>query len=290
MSKLRPSLFAMFMLSALLLTSSAAAQPQGDIQWENGPTTGKLGSVAEITIPEGYRFAGKAGAQRVLELTHNPTSGNELGVIIPNTEEKDLWFLIFEFEGTGFIKDEEKDSLDADAILKSLQEGTEASNKRRAEKGWSAVHVTGWEKPPFYDTRTNNLTWATRLRAEGEGESVNYSVRILGRRGTMNVDLVIAPGQLSAVLPAFENLLSGFHYTQGSRYADYVSGDKVASYGLTALVAGGAAAAATKSGLLAKFWKLIVAGVLAIVVAIKKFFRAIFGKKKEDEPSYIHPE
>jgi uncharacterized membrane-anchored protein len=290
MSELRPSRFAIFVLSAsLLLALSAAAQPQGDIQWEDGPTKGKLGSVAEITIPEGYRFAGKSGAQRVLELTHNPTSGNELGVIIPNTKDKDLWFLIFEFEETGFIKDEEKDSLDAAAILKSLQEGTEASNKLRAEKGWSAVHVVGWEKPPFYDTRTNNLTWATRLRSD-QGENLNYSVRILGRRGTMNIDLVISPDQLSTVLPAFENLESGFLYTQGSRYSDYVSGDKVASYGLTALVAGGAAAAATKSGLLAKFWKLIVAAVAAIAAAVKKFFRAIFGKKKEDEPGYIHPE
>ena len=105
----------------------------------------------------------------------------------------------------------------------------------------------------------------------------------------MNVDLVIAPEQLASVLPSFQDLEAGFHYTQGSRYSDYVSGDKVATYGLTALVAGGAAAAATKSGLLAKLWKLIVVGVLAVVAAIKKFFHALFGKKKEGEPGYIQP-
>jgi uncharacterized membrane-anchored protein len=97
-------------------------------------------------------------------------------------------------------------------------------------------------------------------------------VRLLGRRGVMNVDLVLAPEEVDAVVPAFEKVLGGFAFKQGSRYAEFVQGDKVAAYGLTALVAGGAGAALAKSGLLGKFWKAIVVGVLALVGFIKKLF------------------
>jgi uncharacterized membrane-anchored protein len=58
-----------------------------------------------------------------------------------------------------------------------------------------------------------------------------------------------------------------------------VSGDKVAEYGLVALVAGGAGAAAAKAGLFASLFKVIAKGGKAIVllliglgVGIKKMF------------------
>jgi uncharacterized membrane-anchored protein len=56
--------------------------------------------------------------------------------------------------------------------------------------------------------------------------------------------------------------------------------DKVATYGLAALVAGGALAAAAKLGFLKILWigilaakKLIIVGVVAIVAFFKKLFK-----------------
>ena len=288
-SWLGPFLFALFglFLTLFLMQHAAIAQtaqnaPPAVIPWQDGPTVGRLGSIAQITVPQGYRFAGQAGAIKLLELTQNPSSGHELGALVPNSKDdsKDVWFVIFEFNETGYIKDDEKDKLDSAAILKSLQEGTEESNKVRKERGWQQFHVAGWNKPPFYNPRTNNLTWAIRgvadaLGDQPQGESINYSLRILGRRGTMNVDLVLAPRQVDAVVPEFENLMSGFSYVEGQKYAEFRAGDKVAEYGLTALVVGGAAAAVVKSGLLAKFWKLIVLGFVALAGAIKKIIAYI---------------
>ena len=247
------------------------------IVWDNGPTVGKLGDVAQINIPEGYRFTGKEGALKVMEITQNPASGRELGVIIPIPKEGEhTWFVIFEFEDTGYIKDEEKDKLDADAILKSLKDGTEDSNKIRAQKGWKAYHVVGWSQAPFYNPATHNLTWSIRGQEEGSpAENVNYSVRLLGRRGTMSADLVLNPNQVGSAVPEFEKLLTGFSYLAGQKYSEFRAGDKVAEYGLTALIAGGAAAAAIKSGLFAKLWKFIVLGFVALLGAIKKFFAYI---------------
>lgn len=242
----------------------------------------KLGDVAEINIPEGYRFAGKDGATKVLQLTQNIPSGRELGVIVG---DKATWFLMFEFKEEGYVKDEEGSKLDNDAILKNIREGTEAANEQRAKKGWPPFHVNGWERQPFYDPATHNLTWAILGRGDDpkEPSTVNHSVRILGRRGTMNVDLIADREQYAELTGQFNNLMSGFHYTQGNRYSDFAKGDKVAEYGLTALIVGGGAAVALKTGLLAKLWKFIVMGLVAAGAAIKKVFKAIFGKEEKIE-------
>ena len=279
--------FVFFVLAALALSVVAAAQepasqqPQPKINWQVGPTTGQLGDIAQLKIPAGYLFTGADGARKVLELTHNIPSGKELGALVPQSDDKS-WFMIFEFEDTGYVKDDEKDNLNADALLKNMKENTEAANAERQKRGWKAFHVTGWEHTPYYDAMTHNLTWAIRGRGDDptSSGSVNHSIRILGRRGTMNVDLVVAPGEYAASTSEFNTIISGFTYSAGSRYSDFTKGDKVAEYGLAALIAGGAGAVLLKTGLLAKFWKLIVVGIAALVGFIKKIFGSIFGSKE----------
>jgi uncharacterized membrane-anchored protein len=264
-------------------------QPKVHIDWQDGPTVAKLGDVAEINIPEGYRFSGKDGATKLLQLTQNIPSGRELGVIV---DDKGDWFLMFEFEDSGYVKDDEGDKLDADAILKSLQSGTEHANEERARHGWKPIHVTGWQRAPFYDPQTHNLTWASLVKDDNSASegAVNHSVRILGRKGTMNVDLIAGPSEYATLTPQFNSLMSGFHFTQGNRYSDFTKGDKMAEYGLTALIVGGGAAVALKTGLLAKLgvllvklWKFIMIGLIAAGAAIKKAFKAIFGKEETIE-------
>ncbi len=270
-------LIGLLVMAAALLAQEGQQGPP-PIDWQDGPTVGHLGDLAEIKVPEGYRFVGKEGALKFMELSQNPTSGRELGVIVPNVQNnEDFWFIIFEFDEIGYVKDDEKDKLDAEAILSSIREGTEAANEVRKERGWPTMEVVGWQKSPFYDPNTNNLTWGIRGRSsDSQGESINYSVRLLGRRGAMSVDLVMVPQQAAAVVPQFDGLISGFSYNSGHTYAEFKSGDKIAAYGLTALIAGGAGAVALKTGLLQKFWKVIVAGVVALLAALKKFFAAIF--------------
>jgi uncharacterized membrane-anchored protein len=279
-----------FALAVLLFATSGAAQEQSQssqepkvkIDWQRGPTTARVGDIAEIKVPEGYRFTGQEGAHQVMLLTHNIPSGKELGVLVPNQAS---WFLIFEFHDTGYVKDEDKDKLDsgAPALLKSIQDATEESNAERSKHGWKAFHVTGWEHTPYYDPQTHNLTWAIRGRGDDPGDagSVNHSIRLLGRYGRMDVDLVADPGEYQASIAEVNTLISGFSYNGGNRYSDFRPGDKVAKYGLTALIAGGAGAVLLKTGLLAKLWKFILVAILAIAGAIKKFFASIFGSKED---------
>jgi uncharacterized membrane-anchored protein len=88
----------------------------------------------------------------------------------------------------------------------------------------------------------------------------------------MNVDLVLDPDDMASTEPKFKALMSGFHFTVGNLYKDFVEGDKIAGYGLTALIAGGTTAVAIKTGLFAKFWKLIVVLFLAMIGAIKRLW------------------
>lgn len=284
-------------LAALLAVSaSASAQEEGqEIKWTSGPTTAELGdSLARIEVPEGYVFAGGDETRKFMEMTGNPPSGDELGVIMPAEEGKN-WFLLFEYDEVGFVKDDEKDKIDADAILESVREGTEASNEERKKLGGGEIHVVGWFEKPHYDAKSHNLVWAIEAKGEVDTDrSVNYDVRLLGRKGYISATLVTDPSSLQADLPHVQTLLSGFSFQEGKRYADFVSGDKVAEYGLTALIAGGAGAAAAKLGLfaylgklLAKGGKLIIVGLAALGAGIKKLFGG--GKKEETGAPPIAP-
>jgi uncharacterized membrane-anchored protein len=203
-----------------------------------------------------------------MESMQNPTSGRELGFLIEMGSD---WFILFEFDDTGYVPDDEKAKLDADAMLKSIRAGTEAGNVERRKKGWPEMTITGWETPPRYNDATKNLEWA--IRGESQGSSVvNHNTRLLGREGVMRVTLVADPDKLPEAMPRFETLIAGYGYKEGHRYAEFKKGDKMAKYGLTALVVGGASAVAVKSGLFKWLWKgLIVAGV-AIAAFVKKFF------------------
>jgi uncharacterized membrane-anchored protein len=93
----------------------------------------------------------------------------------------------------------------------------------------------------------------------------------------MRVTLVVDPEQYKETLPHFQSLLAAFGYNTGERYAEYRQGDKIAKYGLSALVVGGATAVAAKSGILKYLWK----GLIFVGIAALAFVKKLFGRKPE---------
>lgn len=270
--RLSIALFA-FLLAVPAVFGQGKDHALGNINWQQGPRLANLGGMAQIQVPKGYMFIEKGETAKFMQMTQNPLTGHEMGVVAPENGD---WFIVFEFEDVGYVKDDEKNSIDANAILTNLRQGTEASNKERQRRGWATMQIVGWEQPPFYDDQTKHLTWALRGRSEGE-DVINYNSRILGRKGVMSANLVIEPQLLAVTLPTYKNLLTGFNYTPGNRYAEFREGDRVAAYGLTALIAGGAAAVAAKTGILAKLGKGIVYIVVAVVGGIAALFKRLFG-------------
>jgi uncharacterized membrane-anchored protein len=241
------------------------------VEFQKGPTLGQLGDQAGVAVPEGYIFTGSAGTQRLMELMENPVGGNEVGFLAP----KDMaWFVVFEYDDTGYVSDAEKDKIDANALLTSFKKGTEAGNKVRQERGWDTLEIVGWETPPAYNPTTHNLEWATRAKS-GKGDMViNHNIRLLGREGVMSAILVADPEQIAASATVTRQLLTaGYEFKKGKTYAEFKKGDKIAEYGLMGLMAAGAGVVAVKSGLLAKFWKVLIIPIVAVGAWLKKLFK-----------------
>jgi uncharacterized membrane-anchored protein len=238
------------------------------VSWQKGPSLGDLGQNAQVKVPDGFVFAGSADTRTIMEANHNPITGREMGFVAPAGED---WFAVFEFDEVGYVKDDEKDSLDANALLTSIREGTEAGNKERVKRGWPTMTILGWETPPRYNETTHNLEWAIRATSEGSNV-INHNTRLLGRGGVMEVTLVTNPATLAETLPKFKAMLAGFEFRQGHKYAEFRSGDRTAAYGLTGLIVGGGTAALVKTGAFKWIWKALVAGAAAIAALFKKIF------------------
>ena len=139
--------------------------------------------------------------------------------------------------------------------------------------------LEGWYVAPHYDVQTKRLEWGTKLRDTHDNIIVNYSIRLLGRSGVLNALLVSNPASLDQDVKEFHSALSNLTFDSGQQYSEFRPGDKVAEYGLAALVVGGAAAVAVKSG--AGFFKAIAIGVLALVGAVWGFLKRIFSGSKK---------
>ena len=276
-------LFAAFSFSFLFLAPPAVAQTGEEsgfpaiLEPVKGPSSAQLRGLATLNVPGGYVYIGEKHIAKFLEMTGNQPSPSDIGALLP---EADDWIIFFSYEDIGYVKDDDKDALDPEAILTSIREGNEQANAYRRERGIPPMEVVGWDQPPFYDEETKNLTWALRGRSEGH-DIINYNSRVLGRGGVMSVNLVCDPTALASVVPIYKQLITNdFAYNPGQRYAEWRQGDKVAAYGLTALVTGGGIAVAAKTGLLAKLGKsikLIVVGAIAAVAAIGRAVRRFFG-------------
>ena len=268
------------LLALLVMASPAAAQQPRDPQdvirqiqelaWLRGPAEASIGSLATITVPKGLSFLDGPNTRRFLELNLNPPRDNHYTL----SSQDYSWFAVFYFENSGYVKDNEK--LDPDALLKSLKDSDTRANDERKRLGMPAIHTVGWHVPPHYDGETKRLEWGVQLRQSDVGaQVVNYTIRILGRRGVMHVTLVSDPQDLDKDIVVFKSALGGYGFVAGERYAEFRTGDRVAEYGLAALVLGGAAAVATKTGFGKALIKFIGIGVVALFGAITAFWRKL---------------
>src|SRR3954470_11738968 len=185
--------------TSTLASAQSEGQRRGDsvyksIDWTEGPAEGSLGLVAYVQVPKGCKFTGAKGAKTFIELSQNATSGSEQGLMIctlpaanGDTANAHFWWAVYEYDASGYVKDDDKKSLDAKKILTTITEATDAGNDERRSRGWTPIRVAGWARPPYYDSVSHNLTWATTVVTlqDANNRTVNHSVRLLGRGGVM---------------------------------------------------------------------------------------------------------
>ena len=267
--------------------AEAAAREQAEalvasLQFRDGEVA-VPGADARFRLGSGFRYLEAADARKVLEqLWGNPPDESVLGMVVPEGRgvlADDGWAVVVTYSDEGHVSDEDAAKIDYDELLADMQEGTEEENKARREAGYQGIELIGWAEPPHYDAAAKKLYWAKELAFEGsDGRTLNYDIRVLGRRGYLSLNAVSGMGQLGDVQAGMQKLLPQVEFDQGARYADFdPKTDKLAAYGIAALIGGGLAA---KAGLFAKLGALLLGLkklLIPLVLVLVAFGRKIFG-------------
>jgi len=244
------------------------------------------GGLATLELPAEFRYLDPRETDLVIRAWGNPPNNETLGMIVPagtSVFHAESWAVVITYDEDGFVKDDDAATVNYDDLLGKMQRALRGENDARRRQGYPAIELVGWAEPPRYDSAAHKLYWAKDLRFGTEAvHTLNYNIRVLGRRGVLVLNAVASMDQLAAVRRDMTKVIAFVDFAEGNRYADFVPGtDKVAEYGIAALIAGSIAA---KAG----FFKLLLAGILALkklivvaLVAIGAFFRRLFGKKKE---------
>ncbi|GLS43811.1 DUF2167 domain-containing protein [Methylobacterium brachythecii] len=246
-----------------------------------GPNDVKLLDQADLKLPDNTAFVPALQAKRILRAYGN-TPGADVVGLVTGTAEKDDWLVVVRYIKEGYIKDDDAKDWNADDLLANIKEGTAQSNEDRAARGFPKLRIVGWIEKPTYDAQTHRLVWSLSSKQENEPDSadggVNYNTYALGRDGYFSLNLLTSQSEVEAKKPVAHTLLSNLTYVDGKRYSDVnMSTDRIAAYGLAALVGG---VAVKKLGLFAiaaafllKFAKIGIIAVIGLGAGISRLFK-----------------
>jgi uncharacterized membrane-anchored protein len=237
---------------------------------------------AVLRLPSGFSFIPAAESARLMRAIGNRAGANLVGMVVGEQGLAAGWFVLLQFETSGYIKDDDAKDWNVDELLAGLREGTEQANEERRTRGIPEIEVVGWVQRPTYDSANHRLVWSASTKDKNSPSDaprgVNYNTFALGRDGYFSLNLVTGLASIEQAKPTAHRLLAALEYRDGKRYADFnASTDRVAEYGIGALIAG---AAAKKLGLFAaigvfllKFWKIVALAAVVLAGGAFKLFR-----------------
>ena len=257
---------------------------ESSFTYEHGKISLKNG-IGYITVPAGFKYLDAAQAESVLvDLWGNPGGENlTLGFIMPESQGvlSDSGYVFnIQYQEIGYVKDNDADDIDYADLLKQLQKETVQENKEREKMGYDPIQIVGWAAKPFYDKEKKILHWAQEIKfGDQEINTLNYNVRILGRKGVIVLNAIGSMPNLPMVQKDIPQVLDIAQFSEGLSYKDFnPSTDDVAAWTIGGLVAGKLLAKAGFFAFLLKFWKLIALGVAGFGGVIWKKIR---GRKEE---------
>lgn len=239
-------------------------QQLSELNWMRPGSVGRIADKAEFQVADGLTFLGAIDTDKFLKLNGNPPQGDAYTIASLASN----WFGVLSFQAEGYVKDDEE--VDAEQLLAALKEGNRRGNENRRQQGLPTMTLEGWYFPPRYDAVNKRLEWGIKFHNEQNEPIVNVQTKILGRSGYTTAILVTEPETMERDLVEFKEALKNFEYVRGEKYSEWKEGDKVAAYGLGALVLGGAAAAATSKGGIKAVGAAILAGLAALWAGIKR--------------------
>lgn len=251
--------------------------------YESGKITLSEGE-GTLNVPKGFKFLNGEQTQNVLaNLWGNPEDKTILGSLVPDGKgvtNNNSWMFVISYQGDGFVKDDDADDIDYDDLLKTMKEDIAAENEERKKGGFPAVELIGWASKPYYDKELKVLHWAKELKfGDNEAHTLNYDLRVLGRKGMYNISAVAGMTELAEVKASIPGILKSVEFNDGHKYMDFdADTDTVAAWTIGGLVAGKVLAKVGFFAIIAKFAKVIFLAIAGAFAAFKKF---LFGKKDQ---------
>jgi len=245
------------------------------------------GGIGRVTIPAGFKYLDEKQSEHVLvDLWRNPKSDDlTLGLILPEKQgilDDSGYVFNIQYDSIGYVKDKDADDINYDDLLKEMQKETIDENKERVSQGYDSITIVGWAARPFYDKDKKILHWAKELKfGKAEVNTLNYNIRILGRKGVIILNAISTMPNLPLVQRDLDNVLGIVQFADGYKYKDFDEKvDKVALWTIGGLVAGKILAKVGFLALILKFWKIIALSVAGFFA----YFKKRLGKKKQVAP------
>lgn len=271
--------------TAMLLEAMAKIDSiESLLHYKTGTVTLQNG-LGSINIAPGFKFLDSAGARFVLEDVWGNLKGQTaMGMILPADAKAAIadYGFVVEYEPIGYVKDGDADDINYDDLLKEMKEDAVKTNEERRKAGIPTMNLIGWAAKPYYDKSRKLLYWAKEFKVDGSDENtLNYDIRLLGRKGVLVLQAVSGMSQLDTVNKNISNILGMVSFNKGNKYEEFDSNvDNVAAWTIGGLVAGKLLA---KAGLFVLILKNIKLIVLAVGGAGAAIWRRIKGRKKQDE-------
>ncbi len=240
---------------------------------------------AQVTlmVPENFYYLDSHDAKKVLEdVWGNPPGQKTLGMLFPAEStpfDEASWAVAIDYEEDGFVSDEDADDIDYTELLSEMKKEIQQESKHRAEEGYESIELVGWAASPYYDAEAHKLHWAQELKfGDQQVSTLNYNIRILGRKGVLVLNFIADMSQKDVIDANLDTVLALADFDQGVRYDDFnPEFDKVAAYGIGALVAGKLVA---KTGLIAAALIFLKKFGIIIVVALGAMVKKLWARKK----------
>ena len=153
-----------------------------------------------------------------------------------------------------------------------------------AKNGYKTVSNISWHITPNFNKDLGYVFYSLLVEFDDGTETYNSTAMILGREGYTDLTFLFRENIAHLMPSEIDKVVKNFIYKTGAQYTDYKSGDKVAAYGVGALVAGSLGIKGlAKTGALAalaafakKLWFIILLPFIFL-------FRLVSGNKKKEQ-------
>lgn len=255
-------------------------------QWQTGKVA-LTGGNATLQVPDGLRYLNAEQSEFVLtQLWGNPPGRGSLGMLFPLDQsplDDNCFAFNISFDEMGFVKDDDAGDINYTELLTSMQKEIREASAERVKQGYPAIDIIGWAAAPYYDKDKKVLHWAKEIKfGDGaEGNTLNYDVRVLGRKGVLSLNAIGGMDALAKVKPVIPTVIGSVSFDEGHRYADFDSNiDHVAAWTIGGLVAGKVLA---KAGFFVLILKFIKPLLFVLVAGGAALWRFITGRRKQEE-------